>query len=76
VRRSSRASIPSKYYSPSLYYVLNTNSGEPNNFDESIQMSTWIEWELAMKEEIESLHQHQIRNLVNLPRDKRALIKK
>ena len=36
VRRSTRLSRPPERYSPSLYYLLLTDSGEPEIYDEAM----------------------------------------
>ena len=40
VRRSTRLSRPPKRYSPSLYYLLLIDSGEPERYDEAMQVDT------------------------------------
>eukprot|EP00253_Pinus_taeda_P007037 PITA_07037 len=55
VRRSTRISRPPEQYSPSLYYVLLTDSGEPECYEEAVQVETKKKWEQAMKEEMDSL---------------------
>eukprot|EP00253_Pinus_taeda_P026322 PITA_26322 len=45
VRRSTRMSRPLERYSPSLYYVLLTNSGEPECYEEVVQVETRKKWE-------------------------------
>lgn len=51
VRRSTRISRPHERYSPSLYYVLLIDSGEPKCYEEAVQVETRKKWEQAMKEE-------------------------
>ena len=36
VRRSTKLSRPPERYSPSLYYLLLTDSGEPESYDETM----------------------------------------
>jgi hypothetical protein len=55
VKRSTRLSIPPERYSPSLYYLLLTNSGEPECYEEAMQVDTKKKWEQGMKEEMDSL---------------------
>jgi hypothetical protein len=55
VRRSTRLSIPPERYSPSLYYLLLTDSGEPKCYEEAMQVDTKKKWEQGMKEEMDSL---------------------
>jgi hypothetical protein len=73
VRRSIRLSIPPERYSPSLYYLLLANSGEPECYEEAMQVDTKKKWEQGMKEEIDSLENNQTWDLVQLPVGKRAL---
>ena len=55
VRRSTRISRPPKQYSASIYYVFLTDSGEPECYKEVMQVETSEKWEIAMKQELESL---------------------
>ena len=73
VRRSTRSSRSPERYSPSLYYLLLTDSGEPESYDEAMQVDTKQKWEQGMKEEIDSLINNQTWVLVKLPAGKRAL---
>ena len=73
VRRSTRLSRPPERYSPSLYYLLLTDSGEPESYDEAMQVDTKQKWEQGMKEEMDSLVKNQTWDLVKLPAEKRAL---
>ena len=49
VRISTRISRPPKRYSPSLYYLLLTDSGEPECYEETMQVENRKKWELSMK---------------------------
>ena len=73
VRRSTKLSRPPERYSPSLYYLLLTDSGEPKTYDEVMQVETKQKWEQGMKEEMDSLVKNQTWDLVKLPARKRAL---
>jgi hypothetical protein len=73
VRRSTMLSIPPERYSPSLYYLLLTDSGEPECYEEAMQVDTKKKWEQGMKEEMDSLENNQTWDLVQLPAGKRAL---
>ena len=55
VRRSSRNIRPPHRYSPTLNYFLLTNGGEPECYDETLQDENSSKWELAIKDEIDSL---------------------
>jgi hypothetical protein len=73
VRISTRLSIPRERYSPSLYYLLLIDSGEPECYEDAMQVDTKKKWEQDMKEEMVSLLNSQTRDLVQLPIGKRAL---
>ena len=73
VRRSTRISRPPERYFPSLYYVLSSDSGEPECYEEAMQVETKKKWELAMKEEIDSLVYNQTWDLARLPAGKPTL---
>ena len=73
VRKYTRLSRPPERFSPSLYYLLMTDSGEPECFEEAMQVETIIKWEQGMDEEIDSLVRNQTWHLVKLPTEKRAL---
>jgi hypothetical protein len=55
VRRSTKVSRPPQRYSPSLFHILLTDSGEPETFVEALKIEDSIKWELAMNNEIDSL---------------------
>ena len=48
VRRSTRLSRPPERFSPSLYSILLTNVGEPECYDEAMQVDTKIQWETTI----------------------------
>jgi hypothetical protein len=73
VRISTRLSRPPERYSPSLYYLLLTDSGEPESYEEAMQVDTKKKWEQGMKEEMDSLVNNQTWDLVQFPTGKRAL---
>ena len=43
------------FYKENFYTILLTNVGEPECYDEAVQVDTKIQWEFAMKDEMESL---------------------
>ena len=55
VWRSSKNIRPPHRYSPTLNYLLLTDGGEPECYDEALQDENSSKWELAMKDEIDSL---------------------
>ncbi|RVW42256.1 Retrovirus-related Pol polyprotein from transposon TNT 1-94 [Vitis vinifera] len=73
VRRSSRNIRPPQRYSPVLNYLLLTNGGEPECYDEALQDENSSKWELAMKDEIDSLLGNQTWELTELSVGKKAL---
>uniref|UniRef100_A0A2N9ESU1 CCHC-type domain-containing protein n=1 Tax=Fagus sylvatica TaxID=28930 RepID=A0A2N9ESU1_FAGSY len=73
VRRSSRNIRPPQRFSPSLFYILLTDGGEPESYDEALQIEDSIKWELAMKDEMNSLMTSQTWELTELPQRKKAL---
>ena len=72
LRRSSRIPRPPQRYSPALHYILLTDRGELESYDEAIQDES-VKWELAMKDEMDFLMSNQMWKLAELPRGKKAL---
>ncbi|WVZ14797.1 hypothetical protein V8G54_012363 [Vigna mungo] len=70
LRRSSRPHVPNRKY---LNYILLTDEGESENYEEACQMTDASKWELAMKDEMKSLMSNQTWELVELPVGKKAL---
>ena len=56
-----------------MYYLLLTDSGEPECYEETMQVDTKKKWEQGMKEEMDSLENNQTWDLVQFPTGKRAL---
>ena len=54
IRRSSRNIRPPHRYSPTLNYLLLSDGGEPECYDEALQDENSSKWELAMKDEMDS----------------------
>ena len=73
VRRSSRNIRPPQRYSPVLNYLMLTDGGELECYDEALQNENSSKWELAMKDEMDSLLGNQIWELTELPVGKKAL---
>ncbi|RVW37805.1 Retrovirus-related Pol polyprotein from transposon TNT 1-94 [Vitis vinifera] len=69
VRRSSRNIRPPQRYSPVLNYLLLIDGGEPECYDEALQDENSSKWELAMKDEMDSLLGNQTWKLTELPLD-------
>ena len=73
VRRSTRPTKPPNRWDPSVNYLLLTDNGEPESFEEAQMQNDFEKWELAMKEELKSLEKNKTWQLVPLPQGKRAL---
>ena len=56
-----------------MYYLLLTDADEPECFDEAMQVEDSVKWELAMKDEMNSLHKNDTWVLTELPPGKKAL---
>ena len=63
-------------YSPSLHYLLLTGEGEPESFDEALQVEHSIKWEKAMDDEMRSFEKNDTWVLTDFPTGKRALLNK
>uniref|UniRef100_A0A2N9J1S8 Integrase catalytic domain-containing protein n=1 Tax=Fagus sylvatica TaxID=28930 RepID=A0A2N9J1S8_FAGSY len=72
VRRSTRERHPSTRYSTSEY-VLITDEGEPESFQEVQSHKDKQGWMKVMHEEMNSLHKNNTYELVELPKGKKAL---
>ena len=72
LRRSSREHQPSTRY-PSSDYILITDEGEPESFQDVQSCRDKDCWTKAMQEEINSLKKNDTYELVKLPKGKRAL---
>jgi hypothetical protein len=70
LRRSSRPHVPNRRY---LNYLLLTDEGEPECYDEACQVEDASKWELAMKDEMKSLISNNTWELAELPMGKKAL---
>ena len=55
VRRSSRNIRPPQRYSPTLNYLLLIDGGELECYENALQDKNSSKWELAMKDEMDSL---------------------
>ncbi|KAE8725120.1 Polyadenylate-binding protein 7 [Hibiscus syriacus] len=58
---------------PSLHYLLLTDNGEPECYDEAMQVEDSVKWESSMKDEMDSLMSNQTWELAELPPGKKAL---
>ena len=81
MRRSARVPKPNPKY-PSLQprahlnYLLLSDGGEPESYDEALRVDDASKWELAMKDEIKSLNTNKTWELAKLPMGKKALSNK
>ena len=73
VRISSRNIRPPQRYSPILNYLLLTDGGESECYDEALKDENSTNWELAMKDEMDSLLGNQTWELTELPVGKKTL---
>ena len=55
VCRSSKNIRPPQHYSPTLNYLLLTDGGELECYEEALQDENSSKWELAIKDEMDSL---------------------
>ena len=76
LRRSSRTIRAPDRYSPSLHYLLLTDEGEPESFDEALEVEDSTNLEQAMDDEMSSLEKNNMWVLTELPTAKRALLNK
>ena len=76
LRRSSRTIKATDRYSPSLHYLLLTDEGEPESFDEALQVEDSIKWEQDMDDEMRSLKKNDTWMLIELPAGKTNLLNK
>ena len=72
VHRYCRSHKPSQRHPPSNYILL-TDEGEPNCFQEACKVEHSKEWKKAMEEKMNSLLENKTWELVNLPKGRKAL---
>ena len=72
LRRSSRQRQPSRRYSTDEYVML-TDAGEPESYQEAIESEQKEKWLVAMQEEMDALQKNHTYNLVLLPSGMKAL---
>ena len=76
LRRSSRTIRAPDRYSPSLHYLLLTDKGELESFNEALQVEDSTKWEQAVDDEMSSLEKNKTWMLTKLPTGKRPLLNK
>ena len=69
-RKSDKLSQPSERYSPGLFY---TDSGERTSFNEAQQSEDFLDWQRAMESDMNSIHANGTWDLVELPKNCKAL---
>ena len=74
-RRSTREKWSSTRYSPNEYILL-TDMGEPEGYNEVMLYTHWDRWVEAMEDEMKSLHENGTYELVDLPKGKKDLTNK
>jgi hypothetical protein len=72
LRKSTRDRQPSRKYSANEYVLL-SDGGEPESYQEAMQHDQKKQWLEAMQDEMKSLHENHTYDLVKLPKGKRAL---
>ncbi|KAL2236674.1 UNVERIFIED_CONTAM: Retrovirus-related Pol polyprotein from transposon TNT 1-94 [Sesamum indicum] len=60
-------------YSPSLYYLLFSDCGEPECYAKAVNDAHKSKWELAMNDEMNSLKKNDTWELCQLPKGKKSL---
>ena len=73
LRRSTRSIRAPDQYSPSLDYILLTDSSELESYKEALQDENSSKWELSMKDKMDSLLSNQAWDLTELPKGKKVL---
>ena len=73
VRRYTRLIRPPEQLSPSRYYLLMTDDGEPQCYGEAMQVETKKKWEQDMDEDMDSLVRNHTWDLVEFRAGKREL---
>ena len=71
--RFTRARRPTARYTSDMNYILMIDGGKPESYTEAKHMEDSLKWELAMKEEMDSLHNNHTWELAPLPKGKKAL---
>ncbi|KAI4334908.1 hypothetical protein L6164_013610 [Bauhinia variegata] len=72
LRKSVRQSRPSQKYPPHEYVLL-TDGGEPERYEEALEHDHKEKWLITMQEEMQSLQENHTFELVKLPKGKKAL---
>jgi len=75
IRKSTRKGVPKRSYEIEDYVFLvsPTELDEPNSVTEALSSSKRDEWLKAMKEELESMKTNKVWDLVDLPKERKAI---
>ncbi|XXG84444.1 hypothetical protein AAC387_Pa10g1957 [Persea americana] len=78
LRRSSHGFIPNKYFEieGTSYAYIVTDEDEPRSYQEAMESVNSKEWMLAMNNEISSMRKNYVWDLVDLPKDRKAITNK
>jgi hypothetical protein len=71
-RRSQRERKRPDYYGVWIHSVETTNE-EPTTAEEALKGPEKLEWKNAMEKEIQSMHQNEVWDLVELPNERKAI---
>ena len=72
-RRSTRSRAPPEWYGNPVLTVLLVEDSEPTNYEEAMMSSDSEKWLEAMKSELGSMSENQVRTLVDPPSDRKAV---
>jgi hypothetical protein len=72
LRRSTRERRRPDFYM-GLHEILVVDTEDPLTYEEAIERKDSKSWQEAMESEIQSMHENQVWNLVNLPEGKKAI---
>ena len=74
LKRSGRARRPTEFYQLGLDYVNYMDAGEPSSYEQAIAASEAEPWLQDMKSEMDSIHQNQTWELVEIPVGRKLLL--
>ncbi|XP_059627260.1 uncharacterized protein LOC132270066 [Cornus florida] len=70
----SEENVQRRRFLASLHYLLLSDGGEPESYDEAVQVGDSTKWESAMQDEMDPLMSNQTWELTELPRARRFYI--
>ena len=74
-RRSTGARSAPEWYGNPVLEVMLLDHDEPTNYVEAMMSPDFEKWLEAMKSEIGSMYENKIWTLIDLPNDRRAIVK-